>query len=58
MKIVQKTLSSEEDSQQLLDSEDEKQAEIDVEIQFKIRLKKHKIQEKNQDCNRILIEKF
>jgi len=34
MKIVQKTLSSEEDSQQLLDSEDEKQAEIDVEIQL------------------------
>ena len=34
MKIVQKTLSSGEDSQQLLDSEDEKQAEIDVEIQL------------------------
>ena len=35
MKIVQKddTVSSMEDSQQLLDSEDEKQAEADVEIQ-------------------------
>jgi len=35
MKIVQKddTVSSMEDSQQLLDSEDEKQAETDVEIQ-------------------------
>jgi len=34
MKIVQKddTVSSMEDSQQLLDSEDEKQAETDVEI--------------------------
>ena len=42
MKIVQKddTVSSMEDSQQLLDSEDEKQAETDVEIQPQNRSKK------------------
>ena len=36
MKIVQKdyTVSSVEDSQQLLDSEDEKQAQTDVEVQW------------------------
>jgi len=44
MKVVQKddTVSSMEDSPQLLDGEDEEQVETDVEI----RLKKHTIREK------------
>ena len=48
MAIVQKddTVSSMEYSQQLLDSEDEKQAETDVEIQLQNRLRKHTISEK------------
>jgi len=48
MKLVQKddTVSSMEDSQQLLDSEDEKQAETGVEIQSQNSLNKHKIREK------------
>ena len=50
MKVVQKddTVSSMEDSQQLLGSEDEKQAQTDVEISRKIRLKKHTTRKKKK----------
>ena len=61
MKIIQKddTVSSMEYSQQLLDSEDEKQAETDVEIQSQNTSKEtYTPRNKNRDCNRILTEKF
>ena len=60
MKILQKddTVSSMEYSQ-LLDGEDEKQAETDVEIQSQNTSKEtYNMRKKNRDCNRILIEKF
>jgi len=59
MTIVQKdnTVSSMEYSQ-LLDSEDEKQTETDVEIQLQNTTKETYNLRKNRDCNRILIEKF
>ena len=49
------------DSQQLLDSEEEKQAEVNVVIQCKIRLKKHKIRKKKksqlwQDIDREILK--
>ena len=61
MKIVQKdnTVSSMEDSQRLLDSEDEKQTETAVEIQSQNMPKEtYNPRKKNHDCNRLLIEKF
>jgi len=60
MKTVQKddTVSSMEDSQQLLDSEDEKPAEADVEIQSQNTSKNIQSTKKNHNCNKILIEKF
>jgi len=58
MKIVQRddTVSSMEDTQQLRDSEDEKEAEADVEIQSQNTSKE--TYNPRHDCNRILIEKF
>jgi len=62
MTILQKddTVSSMEYSQQLLDSEDEKQAETYVEIQSQNTSKEtyNPRKKKNFDCNGILIEKF
>jgi len=61
MKILQTddTVSSMDYSQQLLDSEDEEQAESDVEIQSQNTSKEtYNPRKKNRDCNRILIEKF
>jgi len=47
-----------EDSQQLLDSEDEKQAETDVEIESQNASKETYNPRKNHDHNWILVEKF